>query len=354
MATPEELDSKKLEGTTKTDSQEESLIYIISQSNEKLDFCYDKTGPSAQVNNELFWNTIAQLKYKGIKLKMITEITKENATYCKTMMRYFELRHIDGVKGNFGISDQNEYIGNILQQESSNRKLININIRSFIELQQYLFDVLWNKAIPAKERIKEIELGLDKEFLETINDPKETEKILSNLLHSAIYEILVLFSTANSFYRAENEGILHSLKDAVKRGVTVRLLVPGDSEIKKEISEKNLKEKRKQIHVQYIRKPLQTNMITIIVDQTVSLSIEINDDTKNEFDQSSGSAVFSNVDSTVSSCASIFESLWIQSELDKQNEIKKTYFQAFSEHKWRDEIYQRQWKNMNSQNENTS
>ena len=351
LSAPEELNSKGLE-STKTESIDESLVRIISQSNEKLDFCYDKTGPSAQVNNELVWNTIAQLKYKGIKLRLVTEITKENVTYCKTMMRYFDLKHIDGVKGNFGISES-DYVGNMLTNRNSENELVHVNTKPFIELQQYLFDILWNKAIPAKERIKEIELGLDKEFLETITDPKETKKILSNLLHSAIYEILILFSTANSFYRAENEGILHSLKEAVKRGVTVRLLVPGDPDTKKEIAEKNLKEKRKQIHIQHIRKPLQTNIITIIVDQTVSLSIEITDDTKNEFDESSGPAEFSNVDSTVSSCASIFESLWIQSELDKQNEIKKTYFQAFSGHNWKDEIYQRQWKNMNDQNDST-
>ncbi|MDE1725467.1 MAG: hypothetical protein KGH76_06190 [Thaumarchaeota archaeon] len=337
------LDSK-VEAENKLNYSAESLIKIISRSNERIDFCYDKTGPFAQVNNELLWNMIAQLKYKGVRLRLITEITKENATYCKTMMRYFDLRHVDGVKGNFGICDKGEYVGNILTNGQLDSKLIHINVESFIELQQYLFDILWNQAIPAKERINEIELGLDKEFLETINDPQETKKILLNLLHSAIYEILVLYSTANSFYRAENEGILHVLKEAVNRGVNVRLLVPSDEYIKKEINEKNLKEKRKQIHTQYIRKPLQANIVTIIVDQTVSLSIEIKNDTRNDLNQSS-SAVFSNVDSTVSSCASMFERLWIQSELDKQNEVKHAYFQAFSGLKWNDEVYQKQWKN---------
>ncbi len=350
MSSPEGLDSKELETKNKTDS-EESLNQIISQSNEKLDFCFDKAGPLAQINNELLWNMIAQLKYKGIKLRLITEITKENVTYCKTMMRYFDLRHIDAVKGNFGISDQNEYVGNILNGKPDD-KLVHVSVKSFIELQQYLFDNLWNKAIPAKERINEIELGLDKEFLETINDPQETKKVFLNLLNSAIYEILVLYSTANSFYRAENEGILHALKEAVTRGVNVRLLVPGDDDIKKEITEKNLKEKRNQIHTQYIRKPLQTSIITLIVDQTVSLSIEITDDTKNEFNQSAGSAVFSNTNSTVSSCASMFERLWIQSELDKQNEIKQAYFQAFKGLKWNDEVYQKQWKNTETKNDN--
>ena len=324
----------------------ELCLEIISKSNERLDCFYDKNGPSIQMDNEPLWNTVAQLKYKGIKLRMITEITKENIAYCKTMMRYFDVRHVDGVKGNFGISDQHEYLGNILSfDENPDKQLIHINNKSFVESQQYLFDTLWNRAIPSKEKIKEIELGLDKEFLETLHDPQIIKKTLLTLLGSATYEILALFSTANSFYRAEQEGVLHVLKDAVKRGVNVRLMAPTDDDAIKEISEKKLKEKRKQIHIQYIRKPMQNNIVTLIIDQAVSLSIEINDDTQNNFEQASGQATFSNIESTVSSWASIFESLWIQSELDKQNRIKQTYFKAFNGQGLRDETYERQWQN---------
>jgi hypothetical protein len=33
-------------------------------------------------------------------------------------------------------------------------------VKSFVEQQQYFFDMLWNKSIPLKQRIKEIEEGL--------------------------------------------------------------------------------------------------------------------------------------------------------------------------------------------------
>ncbi|MFL6409847.1 MAG: hypothetical protein ACJ71K_01205 [Nitrososphaeraceae archaeon] len=46
-------------------------------------------------------------------------------------------------------------------------------VKSFVEQQQYFFDMLWNKAIPAKQRIKEIQEGLKREFIETIQDPVE-------------------------------------------------------------------------------------------------------------------------------------------------------------------------------------
>ena len=51
--------------------------------------------------------------------------------------------------------------------------LISSTVRAFVEQQQYFFDMLWRKAIPAKQRIKEIEEGLKREFIEAIQDPEE-------------------------------------------------------------------------------------------------------------------------------------------------------------------------------------
>lgn len=52
--------------------------------------------------------------------------------------------------------------------------LICTTLRAFVEQQQYFFDMLWKKAIPAKQRIKEIEEDLKREFIETIQDSEET------------------------------------------------------------------------------------------------------------------------------------------------------------------------------------
>lgn len=350
MKTQINTDSKNPELDNGIKNFEELSLKIISTIKEKLDCCYDKNGPAAQIGSESLWNAIAQLKYKGTKLRLITEITKENIAYCKTMMRYFDVRHMDGVKGNFGILDGVEYLGNMLPFEvKPNTHLLNITDKPFIELQQYIFDTLWSSAIHSREKIKEIELGLDKEFIETIKDPSEIQQHIHDLLKSATYEILILFSTINSFYLAKNENILEILKESVEHGVNVRLLVPAEGNFIKEMSEKQLKEKRKQIYIQYICKPLQTNIITLIIDQTISLSIDINDDTKETFKESIGLATYSNSESSVSSCASIFESLWIASELDKQNKIKKVYFQVFKGYGLRDENYERNWQNENAQ-----
>ena len=46
-------------------------------------------------------------KDRGVKFRYITEITKDNLSYCKKIIKEFdaELRHLDKVKGNFEIND---------------------------------------------------------------------------------------------------------------------------------------------------------------------------------------------------------------------------------------------------------
>jgi hypothetical protein len=39
--------------------------------------------------------------------------------------------------------------------------------------------MLWRRAIPAKQRMSEIEEGLKREFIETIQDPTEIQNLTS-------------------------------------------------------------------------------------------------------------------------------------------------------------------------------
>lgn len=50
-----------------------------------------------------------------------------------------------------------------------------------MEFQHYLFEALWKKAIPAKQRIREIEEGAKREVVEVIRDPAEIQKIALSL-----------------------------------------------------------------------------------------------------------------------------------------------------------------------------
>ena len=105
-------------------------------------------------------------KDRGVNFRYITDINKENISYCKQIIKEFnaELRHLDEVKGNFEINDSGkEYIATAtLQKAKPLKQLIFSNVKEIGEQQQYVFDTLWNKAISSEERIKEIEEGIDR------------------------------------------------------------------------------------------------------------------------------------------------------------------------------------------------
>lgn len=50
------------------------------------------------------------LKERGIKTKLLTEVTKDNFSECKELLQIVsEIRHLDRIRGNFAITDT-EYV----------------------------------------------------------------------------------------------------------------------------------------------------------------------------------------------------------------------------------------------------
>ena len=73
------------------------------------------------------------------------------------------------------------------------------------------------------------------------------------------------------------------------------------------------------IDLRYIKQTrLNTYVTILIVDEKVSLVIEIRDDSKGTFDEAWGLSIYSNSRAGVLSYVSIFENLWLQTELYDQ------------------------------------
>lgn len=284
---------------------------------------------------------ILELRSSGIRFRCVTDINQTNLTQCKELMKHFDLFHSPRLVGSFWITDRREYFGYLADKDGVSR-LLRVTNPSFVESQAFLMSAVVDRAVPAKQRLVEIVRGVDNEFIETIRDPAKTKSLVTELIDSAIYEIAILFSTRNSFIIAEREGILDRLGDASKRGIKVKILVMKDETVKV-ISDNKLKTPYEDIQVNYLQQFLPTKITTIIIDQGRSLTMEVNDDTKETFHEAIGLATYSNSESTVFSNASIFESLWIQSELDKQNNARQAYFQLFKGFKLKDEVYDRRW-----------
>jgi signal transduction histidine kinase len=286
---------------------------------------------------------------RGVNFRYITEVTKDNISYCKELSEFAEVRHLNGVKGNFEISKirikgegKGEYIATATLQEAEPvTQLIYSNVKEIVEQEQFVFDTLWNKAIPFLVRIKEIEEGIKPEVIEIIADPKEALETEYRLLKSAKQEVQIIFSTINTFLLQERQlGITKVLSNLSKQGVRTRILTPMDIDVKELTS--NLKKQYEQeiyqkkqvnknnndnnnnadicsaIDIQEIAPSSSINAKIIIVDKQDSLAMEIKDGTRDDLYNTIGLTTYSNSKSTIASYCAIIENLYEQNQLYMQ------------------------------------
>src|ERR671918_2796968 len=137
------------EATTKRAWEFFSHVY------KKFDVCASSAAPSIAMT--IFRDAYENMKSRGVKIRWITDITKDNLTHCKDLMQYAEVRHISSLNGNFRVSEA-EYIAATTTNEGfSIPKLNYSNSKEIVGQQQYIFEALWAKGVPAEHRIREIE-----------------------------------------------------------------------------------------------------------------------------------------------------------------------------------------------------
>ncbi|HJT47827.1 MAG TPA: HAMP domain-containing sensor histidine kinase [Nitrososphaeraceae archaeon] len=312
------------------------ILQFLSNAN-KISSCGDYRAPSVVFEIEEYKKLLSDIKKRGIKVRYVTDITKDNVKYCRDLIEFFayDIRHLDGIKANFSVSEA-EYLASATIIEGQTKEpsmpiqqLIYSNVKDIVEQQKYVFESFWNKAIPAERRISEIEEGIASGSTEIIQIPSRTKELFVDLVKSAKREVLLLFPTVNSFLREERIGIIQLLKEAASIGsnVRVRVISPTDNTIEKILQNMGIDQSNNFLDIQRVEETTTTsetnvNTVTIlVVDRKASLVIEKVDDSKLDFVDAIGSATYSTSKPTVLSYISIFENLSNQVKL---NEMLKT------------------------------
>lgn len=119
-----------------------------------LNVVADKVGPSILIENDFYKMNLVEVISRGAKMRYIADITKDNLHYCKEMMQIAnEMRHFEGFTGGLAVSNL-EYMGTpSLREKQHSIFLIYSNEKEIVEQQQLVFNTIWEKAIPAKQRI---------------------------------------------------------------------------------------------------------------------------------------------------------------------------------------------------------
>jgi K+-sensing histidine kinase KdpD len=228
-------------------------------------------------------------------------------------MQYAEVRHISSLNENFRMSET-EYIEATTTKEGLPiPKLIYSNSKEIIGQQQYIFETLWDKAVPAEHRIKEIEQEIESQRIAVIYDARQALELYHWLIMSAEKEIKVVFPTTNALIRQDKAGILFLLQEAAAvKKCQVKILMPNDELIRNFIPTNN---NSNNISTRFIDHEEGGKATILIADNKVSFVMELKDDSKETFHEAIGLSTYSNSKAGVLSYVSMFESLWKQTEL---------------------------------------
>ena len=132
---------------------------IFKRANKRIDTCMTYTRPSLAVSIKQIRDSFLSAKRRGVRLRYITEINHQNFEDCKVLLGIVdELRHLDGVKTNFMISEV-EYLAPLIQEKCEAIALEHIysDTVQIVEHGRCIFDTLWSKSISAEERIRQLQ-----------------------------------------------------------------------------------------------------------------------------------------------------------------------------------------------------
>ncbi|MFL6385552.1 MAG: ATP-binding protein [Nitrososphaeraceae archaeon] len=206
-------------------------LQFFSNARKRIDTCMNYTRPELAIMLEQINKAFLHAKGRSVVLRYITEITKDNISYCKQLMTIVdELRHLEGIKGNFMLSET-EYIAPIILFEKGKiaSQIIYSNQKEIVDQHQYIFDALWNKAVSAEQRIKEIEDGIiGQEHYQTrfLENPSEVSEELKKTINTSEDDSWSICSTFDGLLmitcNKDFEKMQGRLLDSTRRGKNTR------------------------------------------------------------------------------------------------------------------------------------
>ena len=301
------------------DNTTDKLLQVFNKIKSNFDACGDSTAPSVCMGFEPLRNAYLDFKRRGINVRFITEMNASNISYCKELMKISELRHLDGIKGNFGICDQKEFVAAAtIKEQQAVPQLIYSNVKEIIEQQEFIFESFWTRAIPAKQRIREMEDATEPEFYEVISDHEKASQVLVDLAKSVKKEAFFLLPNDKSMVRIDRLGVIdYLIKAAQKDSIgSIRIICPI-SEVNSEIIKKVTENAPNIIILNGNNSPYGM----YIVDNQRAFRAELNEPEAETFSEAIGFSVYSTRRNTVDFFKSVFELLWNERKLNE--DLKK-------------------------------
>lgn len=308
-------------------------IILLANTSKEISTVCSLGGMQIVYDNNKFFNTYKKLldKYKKGEhngIRWVTNIVgvkleKDDIELIKTFLDLgMQIRHVKNLSlMNFSVSDKmlNATIEK-LEGGKMVQSLLTSHDPNYVHHFYSMFEQLWENGIDAADRIEDIEGGIEFADIEVIQNPKAAITRVWRLVKSAKQENLVLYSSIKAFQRQIQMGLLELLKEvAVNNKIKVRILLPkSNDDSSNNIVNQALKELGNihphQIDLRLVEETIPIRISISVIDRKECMIIETKDDSKYDSFHAAGSSVYSNSKAIALSYASIFESLWIQTE----------------------------------------
>ncbi len=276
-----------------------STLEILDSTRETIEGCIGKEEVEMHVSHETLWNALTALKHKGVKIRIVTQVTSDDLEFCKKFTEAVELKHLDGIQSSFGISDGRWLLEHVVSlDEYPLSHAILTDIRKLVGIKRKLFETLWKQSVPAEEIFMKLEL-LNPAEVNTKIESNEAEKLLFNLISNSKYRIDMVIRTNDSVNLLELGRLSRCLKDALNQGVKIRILLPKGELNDLDNLGVNLKRVKKN----------QSNKLILVVDNLHTLVGEINEFRENDLELTIRNAVHSTSTLSLMTFSALFEKM---------------------------------------------
>ncbi|HYO06782.1 MAG TPA: HAMP domain-containing sensor histidine kinase, partial [Phototrophicaceae bacterium] len=252
-------------------------------------------------------------KHGGIR--WLSSISKNDIELVKIFLNEcMDIRHLkDEPTLNFALS--NKLFNSTIEKMEEGKmvtSLFSSNDALYLSHYQAVFEGLWKKGIDARDRVKDIEEGRSVN-MEIIPNADESLKLYYRLSKSVKHEVLILLPSANGFFHTDKSSGFKFLNEIASLGVKVNVL-GASSYYNKDVVDK-ITSKYPHIEFRSLQLNLQILNRIVIFDRSKTVVLEIKDDSARNFHDAFGMMIYIESKSTAMSYASIFDSLWRQTEM---------------------------------------
>jgi len=305
----------------------ERRVRFFQNVKKKMDICFHQGGPHRFTQIDPYKKELLNIKRRGGKIRLVTEITKNNFQYCKQLMEIVdELRHLDGVEGSMVVSEREYLAGTVMERNHPSMQIIHSNVKDVVRQAQDVFDIFRNKAIPAQQKVREFNerLVVREEFFKVITDTEEAGQILLNLAEAADREVLSIMPSARGMLRMNKIGVIDSLIKASQKGAVVKIICPLTEENSEVV--KRILEYAPSIS---LMNGNDASCGMLISDCERFIQAELKDPFAAEFSEAIGFALYSNSKQNVNSFKTFFELIWnermLNEELKRIEQMQKDF-----------------------------